>query len=61
MIERYRPNVKSLQPCAASVALSNQTGADLPANTVPYAEQALSDVLAGKRLRLFGWPDPFEM
>lgn len=28
---------------------------NLPANTVPYARHAISDVLAGKRLGLFGW------
>jgi len=28
---------------------------DLPANTVPYARQALSDLLAGKSFGLFGW------
>ena len=28
---------------------------DLPANTVPYAKQAITDLLAGKRLGLFGW------
>ncbi len=33
---------------------------DLPANTIPYAKQALSDVLAGKRLGLFGWPESFK-
>ena len=31
--------------------------ADLPGNTVPYARQALADILAGRRLGLFGWPD----
>ncbi len=29
--------------------------ADLPANTVPYARQAITDLLTGKRLGLFGW------
>ena len=28
---------------------------DLPANTVPYARQAITDLLAGMRLGLFGW------
>ena len=28
---------------------------DLPANTVPYAKQAIADLLSGKRLGLFGW------
>ena len=28
---------------------------NFPENTVPYAKQALSDILAGKRLGLFGW------
>ncbi len=28
---------------------------DLPATTVPYARQAIADLLAGKRLGLFGW------
>ncbi len=28
---------------------------DFPANTVPYAKQAIADLLAGKRLGLFGW------
>ena len=28
---------------------------DLPDNTVPYARQAITDLLAGKRLGLFGW------
>ena len=28
---------------------------NVPENTVPYAKQALSDILAGKRLGLFGW------
>lgn len=27
----------------------------LPANTVPYARQAIADIVAGKRLGLFGW------
>lgn len=30
---------------------------DLPATTVPYARQAIADLLAGKRLGLFGWED----
>ena len=29
--------------------------AEYPANTVPYARQAITDLLAGKRLGLFGW------
>ena len=29
--------------------------ADLPAITVPYAKQAITDLLAGKHLGLFGW------
>ncbi len=28
---------------------------DLPPNTVPYAKQAITDLVAGKRLGLFGW------
>ncbi len=28
----------------------------LPEDTVPYARQALADLLAGRRLGLFGWP-----
>ena len=29
---------------------------DLPGNTVPYARQAIADIVAGRRLGLFGWP-----
>ena len=29
--------------------------ADFPPNTVPYAKQAITDLVAGKRLGLFGW------
>ena len=31
---------------------------DLPADTVPYARQAIADIMAGHRLGLFGWPPP---
>ena len=27
----------------------------LPANTVPYARKAIADIVAGKRLGVFGW------
>lgn len=30
--------------------------AGLPDNTVPYARQAIADIVAGRRLGLFGWP-----
>jgi hypothetical protein len=29
--------------------------AKLPANTVPYARQAIADLTSGKRVGLFGW------
>ncbi len=29
---------------------------DLPAETVPYARQAIADIVAGRHLGLFGWP-----
>jgi len=28
----------------------------LPANVVPYAKQAIDDLMSGKRVGLFGWP-----
>ena len=30
---------------------------DLPADTVPYARQAIADILAGRRLGVFGWSE----
>ena len=33
--------------------------AGLPDDTVPYARQAIADIVAGRRLGLFGWPDGF--
>ena len=30
--------------------------ADMPENVVPYAKQAIDDLLSGKRVGLFGWP-----
>ena len=29
----------------------------LPADIVPYAKYAITELLAGRRLGLFGWPD----
>ena len=55
--DRWSGAIENREPdkCAGWEWISPQ---DLPENTIPYAKHALADILAGKRLGLFGWSDP---
>ena len=52
--DRWSGDIQNREPdkCAGWAWIPTD---DLPANTVPYARQAIGDLLAGKRLGLFGW------
>jgi len=54
--ERWQGAIENREPekCAGWQWIA--TGS-LPANTVPYAKYAINELLAGRRLGLFGWPD----
>ena len=53
--KRWQGEIKTCEPekCAGWQWLPLT---DLPENVVPYARQAIVDLMAGKRVGLFGWP-----
>ncbi len=54
--DRWQGNINNCEPekCAGWEWIPTDA---LPENTVPYARHAIIDLLAGRRLGLFGWQD----
>ena len=53
---RWQGTIENCEPdkCAGCEWLPTDA---LPENITPYARQAIADLLAGRRLGLFGWPN----